>query len=122
VNGAIYANTFSLHEYVRAIQAGRFPIRHSKGFSRHEMARYYFLMNLFGLKLDFASFRERFGCSAWRLIGPELLFFIMAGALRITPGQMYLTDRGRYYWVIMSEGVLHRGGQLRDASREAVGL
>lgn len=122
VNGAIYANTFSLSEYVRSVQAGRLPIKHSKGFSRHEMARYYFLMSLFGLKLDFASFRERFGCSAWRLMGPELFFFIMAGALRMTPEEIHLTDRGRYYWVVMMREFFTGVDNFRDASREAAGL
>lgn len=122
VNGAIYANTFSLVEYMRSVHAGRLPIKHSKVFTLHEMARYNLLMNLFGLKLDLDMFRQRFGHSVWRLIGLEILFFMTAGAFRITPEQILLTDRGRYYWVIMMREFFTGVDNFRDASREAVGL
>jgi len=122
VNGAIYANTFSIDEYVRMVGSGRLPVKHTKVFSLHEMARYSLLMNLFGLRLDFRDFRRRFGQSAWRLIGWEILFFFLAGALRITPEHIHLTDRGRYYWVVMMREFFTGVDNFRDASREAVGL
>ncbi len=120
VNGVMYANTFSLPEYVKSIKSSKLPIKHAKTFSRHEMARYCLLMNLFGLKLDLGLFRQRFGHSVWRLLGPEILFFILAGAFRITPGQISLTKRGRYYWVIMMREFFTGVDNFRDASREAV--
>jgi coproporphyrinogen III oxidase-like Fe-S oxidoreductase len=122
VGGAIYANTFSLAEYVSSLDSGRLPIKHRKVFSLHEMARYRLLMTLFGLKLDLNSFRQRFGHSVWRVLAPEILFFILAGALCITPGQISLTRRGRYYWVIMMREFFTGVDNFRDASREAVAL
>jgi coproporphyrinogen III oxidase-like Fe-S oxidoreductase len=86
------------------------------------MARYRLLMTLFGLKLDLNSFRQRFGHSVWRVLAPEILFFILTGALRITPGQISLTRRGRYYWVIMMREFFTGVDNFRDASREAVDL
>ncbi len=122
VSGAIYANTFSLGEYVRSLESGRLPIRHRKAFSLHEMARYSLLMNLFGLKLDLGLFKQRFGHSIWYLLGPEIFFFILTGAISISPSQLRLTSRGRYYWVIMMREFFTGVDNFRDASREAAGL
>lgn len=122
VGGAIYANTFSLGEYVRSLESGRLPIRHRKAFSLHEMARYSLLMNLFGLKLDLGLFKQRFGHSIWYLLGPEIFFFMLTGAISIAPSQLRLTSRGRYYWVIMMREFFTGVDNFRDASREAAGL
>ena len=122
VGGAIYANTFSLGEYVRSLESGRLPIRHRKAFSLHEMARYSLLMNLFGLKLDLGLFKQRFGHSIWYLLGPEIFFFMLTGAISIASSQLRLTSRGRYYWVIMMREFFTGVDNFRDASREAAGL
>jgi coproporphyrinogen III oxidase-like Fe-S oxidoreductase len=122
VNGVMYANTFSIEEYVKSINTGNLPIKHVKTFSRHEMARYTLLMTLFGLKLDLDLFRQRFGHSVWRMLGPEILFFILSVALRLTKGQISLTKRGRYYWVIMMREFFTGVDNFRDASREAAAL
>jgi menaquinone C8-methyltransferase len=120
VGGAIYANTFSITEYIGLLDSGRLPILHSKIFSLHEMARYSLLMNLFGLKLDTTLFKKRFGYSIWRLLGPEILFFWLTGALRISPSQLSLTNHGRYYWVVMMREFFTGVDNFRDASRDAV--
>jgi coproporphyrinogen III oxidase-like Fe-S oxidoreductase len=122
VGGAIYANTFSLDEYVRSLESGSLPIKHRRAFTRKEMARYSFLMNLFGLRLDIGMFRARFKDSLWRLLGPEVLFFFLSGGLHIGPSEISLTRRGRYYWVVMMREFFTGVDNFRDASREAVGL
>lgn len=120
MNGAIYANTFSLPEYVRSLDEGRLPIKHRRVFSAREMARYSLLMNLFGLRLDLQAFRGRFGRPAWGMLGPELLFFSLIGALRFGHSEIRLTRRGRYYWVIMMREFFTGVDNFRDQSREAV--
>ncbi|HVN70841.1 MAG TPA: coproporphyrinogen III oxidase, partial [Desulfomonilia bacterium] len=122
VNGAVYANSFSIKEYIESLASGQLPLRHHKVFSCHEMARYSLLMNLFGLRLDLDLFRQDFGHSIWRLLGPELLFFIFAGALHFSPSQISLTRRGRYYWVIMMREFFTGVDNFRDQSRDAAGL
>lgn len=122
VNGTISANTFSLADYIRALDEGRFPIAHRRVFSVREMARYSLLMNLFGLRLDLRDFRRRFGRSPWMLLGPELLFFKLIGALHGDPSQIRLTRRGRYYWVVMMREFFTGVDTFRDQSREAAGL
>ena len=121
IGGAIYANTFSLDEYMRALGGGRLPVKSYKAFSIKELARYRFLMSLFGLKLDLNTFRQRFGNSIWRLLGPECLFFILAGALYKTASTLELTERGRYYWVVMMREFFTGVDNFRDMSRAAIG-
>ncbi|HOE72138.1 MAG TPA: coproporphyrinogen III oxidase family protein [Deltaproteobacteria bacterium] len=122
VGGGIYANTFSLSEYGRLIRQGKFPLAARKLFSERELARYVFLMSLFGLSLDTAAFRERFGRALWRMLGPELLFFFLTGALRFDQGRIRLTSKGRYYWVVMMREFFTGVDNFRDLSREAAGI
>jgi coproporphyrinogen III oxidase-like Fe-S oxidoreductase len=122
VGGAIHANTFSLTEYLQALQAGVLPVKHRKAFSARDLARYNLLMNLFGLRLDTADFRRRFGRPVWALLGVELLFFSLIGALRFNGSRIGLTRRGRYYWVVMMREFFTGVDTFRDQSREAAGL
>lgn len=122
VNGAIHANTFSLPEYIHSLGMGILPIRHRKVFSAREMARYSFLMNLFGLTLDIRAFRARFGRPIWGVLGPDLLFFSLIGALKISGSRLRLTRRGQYYWVVMMREFFTGVDNFRDQSREAVGI
>lgn len=78
-------------------------------------------MNLFGLKLDLEAFKRQYGCSIWRLLGPECLFFLMIGALRMTSSTFELTEKGRYYWVVMMKEFFIGVDNFRDMSRKAIG-
>ncbi len=122
VGGGIYANTFSLSTYGERIREGRFPLSARKVFSRRELSRYAFLMGLFGLSLDLSLFRERFQTPAWKLIGPETLFFLLAGGIRLDGRNIRLTRRGRYYWVVMMREFFTGVDNFRDLSREAAGI
>ncbi|MCE5274313.1 MAG: coproporphyrinogen III oxidase family protein [Deltaproteobacteria bacterium] len=122
VGGAIYANTFSLAEYQQALDAATLPMKSYKAFSRKDMARYSFLMSLFGLRLDVDAFKKRFGSSLWRLLGPECVFFLLIGALRLNGSTFELTERGRYYWVVMMREFFTGVDNFRDMSRIAAGL
>jgi menaquinone C8-methyltransferase len=122
VNGGIYANTFSLPVYGERIRQGKFPLSAKKIFSPREMSLYTFLMGLFGLSMDFSSFRSRFKYPLWLLLGPELLFFFLAGAVRIDGDKLVLTRKGQYYWVAMMREFFTGVDNFRDLSREAAGM
>ena len=122
VGGGIYANTFSLSSYIERIGKGEFPLFARRLFSVRELSRYAFLMGLFGLRLDPGDFRKRFGSPLWWLLGPELLFFFLAGAVRFDKGRIELTHRGRYYWVVMMREFFTGVDNFRDLSREAAGI
>mgnify|MGYP000888035658 FL=1 len=122
VGGGIYANTFSLPAYCERIFRGEFPLSARRLFSVRELSRYAFLMGLFGLSMDSAPFRKRFGSPPWWLLGPELLFFLLTGGIRIEQGRIMLTPRGRYYWVVMMREFFTGVDNFRDLSREAAGI
>ncbi|MCK9264377.1 MAG: coproporphyrinogen III oxidase family protein [Deltaproteobacteria bacterium] len=122
VGGGIYANTFSLPAYCERIFRGEFPLSARRLFSVRELSRYALLMGLFGLSLDIAPFRKRFGSPPWWLLGPELLFFLLAGGIRIEQGRIRLTSRGQYYWVVMMREFFTGVDNFRDLSREAAGI
>jgi len=122
VGNAIYANTFSLKQYTDNLDQGRLPLKAKKDFSRKEMARYTFLMELFGLRLDRDAFRQTFNTDIWTLLGPELLFFTLIGGIRWNGRMFSLTQKGRYYWVIMMREFFTGVDNFRDFSRKVVGL
>jgi len=122
LGSAIYANTFSLEEYARSLSRGTLPLKFRKVFTRKEMAQYSFLMSLFGLKLNPEAFKRQYGVSLWSLLGMECLFFFLTGALRMSPSGLELTERGKYFWVIMMKEFFTGVDNFRDMSREAVGI
>ncbi len=122
VAGGIYANTFSLSDYGRRIKEGRFPLSARKIFSRRELARYALLMGLFGLSMDTDMFREKFHAPVWSLLGPELLFFRLVGAVTFEGKRIKLTRKGQYYWVAMMREFFTGVDNFRDLSREAAGI
>jgi len=117
VGGAIYANTFSIPEYIRIISEGRLPLKARKLFSPKELARYTFLMDLFGLRMDRAAFQRKFGRDVWRVLFIECLFFTLIGALTTNRDALNLTPRGQYDWVIMMREFFIGVDNFRDFSR-----
>ena len=118
VGGAIYANTFSIPDYIRMLSEGRLPLSARKLFSPKELARYSFLMDLFGLRMDRAGFKRRFGRDVWRALWMECLFFTLIGALSTDKEALTVTARGQYTWVIMMREFFTGVDNFRDLSRK----
>lgn len=118
LHGRLMANTFSLRQYQARVSAGGFGITHSRDFSRREQLRYHLLMRLFGLQLDKAVTRQRFGEDALRALWPELLALRLIGAVRDTGDQLQLTDRGKYYWVVLMREFFTGISRFREAMRK----
>lgn len=121
VQGAIYANTFSIPNYIEALSRHRLPVHARKVFTTPELARYTFLMDLFGLRLDRARFREKFGRDVWQALFIECLFFTLIGALRSDADALRVTERGCYYWVIMMREFFTGVDNFRDLGRLSAG-
>jgi len=121
LDGAIYANTFSLQEYAAAVAAGRSPATAGRRFARKEQMRYRLMMGLFGLTLDKASFRERFGVPIERGLWSELAFLRCAGAFaREDAAALTLTPTGRYLLVAMMREFFAGVNNFRDLARAAL--
>ncbi len=122
VGDAIYANTFSIEEYIAVLERDELPLKSKKDFTSREILRYTFLMDLFGLKMDRQHFRKRFGRDIWAKLTMEALFFAMIGGIKVGPEYVTLTEKGQYYWVIMMREFFTGVDNFRDLSREVVGI
>ncbi|MBE0617692.1 MAG: coproporphyrinogen III oxidase family protein [Proteobacteria bacterium] len=121
LDGALYANTFSLREYEAAVGAGRLSVAGSRAFPRREQMRYRLMMGLFGLRLDKQAFQERFGISVGRGLPAEVLFLRAAGAFaRDDADALTLTPTGRYLLVAMMREFFAGVNNFRDQARASL--
>jgi len=114
LEGRCYANTFDIPRYIEILQGGELPLMACRHFSVQERVRYDFLMQLFGMELDMTSLRRRYGRVYLFYLWKEILAFMLAGGLRYREGTLSLTDRGRYYWVIMMREFFTAVNNFRD--------
>jgi len=100
LNGHIYAHTFSPRQYIDKLRSGKLPVAFSRQFTKKELLRYGFLMQLFGTTLDIKKFSAKYSPDFLRLMWKELIFLKLSGAIIIKNGQISLTRKGMYYWLV----------------------
>ena len=100
LNGHIYANTFSPRQYIDKLERGQLPVTFSKQFTKKELLRYSFLMQLFGTTLDIQKFSDKYSLDFLKLMRKELSFLKITGVIIIRNGQISLTRKGMYYWLV----------------------
>jgi coproporphyrinogen III oxidase-like Fe-S oxidoreductase len=120
LNGTTYANTFSIDRYIDEIGRGRTAITAQRRHSRYEQMQYEFVMGLFGLSLDGAVMKARYGEGYVRTLWKEFLAFRLLGAIKKEGGRYRLTRRGMYYWVIMMREFFIGVNNFRDQMRAQV--
>ncbi|UCF96062.1 MAG: coproporphyrinogen III oxidase family protein [Spirochaetaceae bacterium] len=101
IAGTLYSNTFQITQYIDLLQKGILPIVAEKRFSRLEQIRYDFLMKLFGGSLDRSYLEGKYRGAAILHVWKELLFFVLAGAIRVKNREITLTEKGYYLWVVL---------------------
>ncbi len=116
-NNAVYINTFSIDDYIGRVSRNEFPVTMVRPFSRRETIHYYLLMKLFGLKMSRVAFAERFGKDYSTLLPLEHFALTALGAVRETPSDIELTDRGRYLWVMAMREFFIAVDTMRDTFR-----
>lgn len=114
MGGRCYANTFDIPLYIEMLDMGKIPLMASRDFTPTQQARYDFLMKLFGLKLDIPFLRKKYGGRGIWYLWREIFAFLLVGGLRYNRGTFYLTDRGRYYWVVMMREFFTAVNNFRD--------
>jgi hypothetical protein len=58
-------------------------------------------MKLFGMKLDIEVLERKYGGGIFKYLWPYMFPLVLAGVLRYRHDTVYLTDRGRYWWVVV---------------------
>lgn len=117
VGGTMYASTFSLHSYIDRIGRGLTGITGHRPLSPVEQMKQTFLMRMFGLKLDKAWVRERYGKRFERALWPTLTAFKLIGAVEEDATSYRLTDRGMYDWVLMMSAFFESVNAFREQMR-----
>ncbi len=119
LDGTLYASTFSLSEYGQRVSAGEMAITGLQPFSKRQQMRYRMMMDMFGLRFDRASFRDRFGVSAERGLWLEMAFFKLLGAFsRHDPA--IPTPVGRYLSLVIMREFFSGVNRVRDIARASL--
>ncbi len=117
LDGTLYVNNFSLGEYIRAIKSGKTGVNASKRYETRAQMRYWFMMNLFGMKFDRAAFKTRFNKPIQVGLWLEMLFLFLCGAF-IPGDRSQLTRRGQYLSLVMMREFFAGVNNVRDIARK----
>ncbi|MDR2035525.1 MAG: coproporphyrinogen dehydrogenase [Coriobacteriales bacterium] len=102
LDGDLYTNTFSVDEYIRQIEAGHMSVNQKSQFNKTDKMHYRLMMQLFGLELDKAKWREDFDVSVAAGLPAEYAFFKAANAFAVDDDvRITLTSKGRYLLLAM---------------------
>ena len=123
LNGGLYVNTFSPHEYEQKIDSGSMQRSTIRQFDKHQQMRYRFMMDLFGLRLDKKRFKQDFGLPIDLALLPEMTFMQLSGAFAVNDSeQILLTPTGRYLMVAMMREFFSQVDCIRDQGRQSLSL
>lgn len=118
LNGTLYVNTFSVNQYNQDLLAGRSPINAFQKYTRFPQMRYWFLMNLFGLKFDPLIFKSRFKRSIFLSLPMEMIFMKILGAFKGSTSR--LSRVGQYISVVLMREFFAGVNNVRDVARKAL--
>ena len=120
INGACFANTFSIPDYLQAIKDRKLPILAKREFSIKEQIQYDFMMKLFGMSLDLKKAEEKYAGRFLKTLWKETPLLRLMGALDNDNGVLRLTPKGQYLWVIMMREFFTGVNNFRDICRAAI--
>jgi menaquinone C8-methyltransferase len=111
--GNFMVNSFSLDRYHDLVSKGNFPIAGWRELKEKEKQRYYLLTKLFGMKVDTAEFRRRFGGKITSKLWLETAFLKISG---IIEGNRVLqvTEKGMYPVNVMMRDFFASLNTLRE--------
>ena len=102
IGGLFYVNTFSLREYIKSVEAG-LPIATGTNMPSSRVMRRWFMMGLFGLRVEKTEFEKRFGVEMERAIGRFLLMLKLLNIVKEYPTYIQVTRRGMYWVSLMTK-------------------
>ncbi len=113
LRGNFYVNTFSLDRYHDMTAAEKLPIIGWRKLSVRENLRYYLLTKLFGMELDMAALRRRFGERDAGRLWLELAFFKTSGLVS-GKDKLGVTEKGMYPVSVMMREFFAALNTLRE--------
>ncbi len=120
VDNKYIINTFDLGRYKRRIEKGYVSMAGYVGFTKRDLMRYKFMMQLFSLRLDKEEWMKTFGCSVAAGLPAEYMFFKMAGAYKTDNAhEITISPKGRYLMVAMMRQFFIGVNTVRDMARNS---
>ncbi len=118
LNHTLFVNTFSLQEYSDAIDKGNMSLMGKTKVGGRNFERYWFLLQLYHLRLDKVAFKEKFGTSVDAALPAEMAFLRLNGAFETDDAtELTLSPFGRYLVVVMYRQFLSGLNNLREQAR-----
>lgn len=122
LHGVCYANTFDISKYIKALQQNKLPLLASRKFSLPDQIRYDFLMKLFSTKMNVVALEKKYEGKFLKSLWKEMIAFVLAGSFRYFSPNLYLTPRGRYFWVIMMREFFIAVNNFREFCRKQANI
>ena len=117
LDGVCYANTFNIHDYINRVNRGEIPLMASRRFATKDRILYDLLIMLFGLNLDFNRFKTVYGEEVWKTLWLPFIALRVIGAIGNRMGDYAVSNRGRYYALIMMREFFIAVNNFRDYCR-----
>lgn len=121
LNHTLFVNTFSLKEYNDKIASGKMSLMGKTKVGGRNFERYWFLLQLYHLRLDKNAFKEKFGVSVDAALPAEMAFLRICRAFETDDAnELTLTPIGRYLVVVMYRQFLSGLNNLREQARSVL--
>jgi menaquinone C8-methyltransferase len=122
LHGICYTNTFDINQYISSLDQNMLPLMASRRFNRKDQISYDFLMKLFSTKMNIAALEEKYRGKFLKSLWKEMIAFVLAGSFRYFSPNLYLTPRGRYFWVIMMREFFIAVNNFREYCRKQANI
>lgn len=120
LDGALYANTFSINHYLQLVSTGKTSVVRKRSLSRREQMRYYLLMRLFSGQLDLDIAERRFNGQFESMVWRDIKGLKLIGAVSETAECLHLTESGYYLWVVLMREFFSGVNGFRDDMRHNI--
>jgi coproporphyrinogen III oxidase-like Fe-S oxidoreductase len=118
IHGNLFVNTFSTKEYIDEIKQGKSPVNARQEYKLFPRMRYWFLMNLFGMKFSIGRFYKTFKRDLFLSLPIEMTFMHLLGAFR--DKEYHLTRKGQYLSLVLMREFFAGVNNFRDTARKAL--
>jgi len=117
LDGALYANSFSLKKYEDSLRQDIIPTERSRSYSKRAQMWYRMMVELFGGSLDMAAFNAKFNTNIAISMCAEISLLKLKGAIQEQNGYLVATRSGMYLFVSLMKEFYIGMDYVRESSR-----
>jgi coproporphyrinogen III oxidase-like Fe-S oxidoreductase len=121
LDGTMYANTFSINNYLRLIGEGHTGTAQLRHMSVLEQMRYFLLLKLFSGRMSLEAAERRFDGQFSKIMWRDLSGLRLIGAITSQGTELRLTESGFYLWVVLMREFFSGVNNFRDDMRHSIG-